>query len=228
MLRGLLERRAMPPRDPRGGFAYVSDDVAGQVVADRRAARTRDRQGRGGRGRATHLDLAGRNARRHVARLQGAAARARRRQRGRGARGSCGRSRPTISPTTSASRRTASSIWISSGADRSLAVHDARTLRPRARPCRPTPRRSTSPSTPTHSVSHVASGESGTLRTYRLADAQAAAHAPRDDRLLQRLRAERPRGHAVARRRQADAARLARPAQRAPRAARARRLHRRR
>ena len=166
------------------------------------------------------------DARRHLARLAGAAARARRRHRARSARGSCARSPPTTSPTTSASRRTASS----SGSARASTGASPCTTRARCGRCTPCPAMRAA-------ARHVRRARGARLRReWRERDAahlspgrrQAAAHEPRHDRLLQRLRARRPRDHAVARRRQAHAARRPRPAQRAPRAARARRLHRRR
>ena len=69
-------------------------------------------------------------------------------------------------------------VWISSGADRRLAVHDARTLRPlRVLPGDDPPQHVTFDDGAQRV--YVASGESGTLRTYRLADAQAAAYESR-------------------------------------------------
>ena len=216
----------MPPAHPRGRFAYVSDDVAGQVVAiDVAAARVigRVEVGEGAR----HITISP-DGTRVVAALgsQGAAARARRCKPATAARGSCGRFRHAISPTTSASRRMASR----SGSARVPTGESPCTMRGRCDPCascRPTTHRSTSPSTTTHSVS-----TSPVARAARCVPIGSA-----DGKLLRTSRVtrgsynvcalERPRGHAVARRRQADAARLSRPAQCAPRAARARRLHRR-
>ena len=144
---------------------------------DRRAARTCDRARRGGRRGAPHLDLAGRRARDHLARIPCASARARRRL-ATGAPRSCARSRPTTWPTTSASRPTASA----SGSARASIGAWRCTTRARCgccTPCPATPRRSTSPST--------AFAERASRRERRERDAAhvpprgraAPAHAPR-------------------------------------------------
>jgi DNA-binding beta-propeller fold protein YncE len=153
---------------PRGRFAYVSDDVAGQVVAiDVAAARVigRVEVGEGAR----HITISP-DGTRVVAALGSKAPRL----------ALVDVSRPW-SPRllrTFSARDLAhdvgftpdgEQIWISSGADQRIAVHDARTLRPvRVLPADDAPQHVTFDD---HAQRvYVASGESGTLRTYRLGD----------------------------------------------------------
>ena len=137
----------------------------------RRAGRARGRPGRGGEGRAAHLDL----ARRHAASSHRSAPRRRGSRsstsRARSARGSCARSPPTTSPTTSASRPTGST----SGSARASTGASRCTTRARCARCTPCP----ADAPPQHVTFdllakrvYVTSGDSGTLRTYRLADAK--------------------------------------------------------
>ena len=130
--------------------------------------RTRDRPGRGGGGRATHHDLAGRRARRHVARLAGAAARARGCDAAHAARGSCARSPPRSRPRRRlhAGRRMSGSARASTGD--SPCTTPGRCDRLRVLPADDPPQHVTFDDGARRV--YVASGESGTLRTYRLAD----------------------------------------------------------
>jgi DNA-binding beta-propeller fold protein YncE len=154
--------------DPRGRYAYVSDDLAGQVIAiDVPRARVigRVEVGAGARhiaiqpGGARVVTSLGSKAPR-IAVVDGADPR-----------------RPRLVQTFPADDLAhdvgfspdGTLLWISSGVDRRLAIHDAATLR----------RLHTvaGDAAPQHvtfddvaQVAYVASGESGTLRTHRLAD----------------------------------------------------------
>jgi DNA-binding beta-propeller fold protein YncE len=153
---------------PRGRIAYVSDDVAGQVVAvDVVAARVigRVEVGEGAR----HITISPDGA--HVVTALGSKA-------PHLALVDVTRPRSPRLVRTFPARDLAhdvgftpdgDQIWISSGAERRLALHDARTLRPvRVLAADDAPQHVTFDDSAQRV--YVASGESGTLRTYRLAD----------------------------------------------------------
>jgi DNA-binding beta-propeller fold protein YncE len=156
--------------DPRGRFAYVSDDVAGQVVAiDVPAARVvgRVEVGKGARHIAISPD-----GTRVITSLGSKAARL-------ALVDVTIPGRPRLVRTVPVDGLAhdvgftpdGKFIWVTSGVDRRIAVHDARTLR--------TARVLPGDAPPQHVTFddfllrvYVASGDSGTLRTYRLADAK--------------------------------------------------------
>jgi DNA-binding beta-propeller fold protein YncE len=156
--------------DPRGRFAYVSDDLAGQVIAiDLPAARVigRVEVGEGAR----HMSISPDGT--HVITSLGSKA-------PRLALVDVSRpQRPRLVRTFPADDLAhdvgftpdGEHVWISSGVDRRLAVHDARTLRPlHAVPGDAPPQHVTFDLLAKRI--YVTSGDSGTLRTYRLADAK--------------------------------------------------------
>jgi DNA-binding beta-propeller fold protein YncE len=172
-VRGVLEGFSGPryaAGAPRGRFAYVSDDLAGEVVAiDVRAARVvgRVEVGRGAR----HISISP-DGTRVITSLGSRAPRL-------ALVDVANPRRPRLVRTFPADDLAhdvgftpdGSHVWISSGVDRRLAVHDARTLRPlRALPGDAPPQHVTFDLTAGRA--YVTSGDSGTLRTYRLADAK--------------------------------------------------------
>jgi DNA-binding beta-propeller fold protein YncE len=172
-LRRVLEGFSSPryaAGDPRGRFAYVSDDVAGQVVAiDVRAARVvgRVEVGRGAR----HISLSA-DGSTVITSLGSQAPRLALVDVTRPHRPRLLRTVPVddlahdVGFTPDGKR-----IWITSGVDRRLTIHDARTLRTqRVLAADDAPQHVTF-DLPANRV-YVASGDSGTLRTYRLADAE--------------------------------------------------------
>ena len=163
--------RATRPAIRAAAIAYVSDDERGpgRSRSTCRGARVvgRVEVGEGAR----HISISP-DGTRVVTSLgvEGAAARARGRHApaAPAARAHVPRRRPRPRRRLHADGR---QLWISSGVDRRLAVHDARTLRPlRALPGDAPPQHVTFDDSCTRV--YVASGESGTLRTYRLADAR--------------------------------------------------------
>jgi DNA-binding beta-propeller fold protein YncE len=156
--------------DPRGRYAYVSDEGAGQVIAiDVPAARVigRVEVGKGAR----HISISP-DGTRVITSLGSQAPRL--------ALVDVTRPpRPRLVRTFAADDLAhdvgftpdGEHVWISSGVDRRLAVHDARTLlRLRALPGDAPPQHVTFDDF-LHRV-YVTSGDSGTLRTYRMADAK--------------------------------------------------------
>jgi DNA-binding beta-propeller fold protein YncE len=156
--------------DPRGQFAYVSDESAGQVIAiDVPRARVigRVEVGKGAR----HISISP-DGSRVITSLGSKAPRLALVDVSRPQRPRLVRTFPAddlahdvgFSPD-------GTHVWISSGVDRRLAVHDARTLRPL---------HSLPGDAPPQHVTfdllakrvYVASGDSGTLRIYRLGDAK--------------------------------------------------------
>jgi DNA-binding beta-propeller fold protein YncE len=156
--------------DPRGRYAYVSDDAAGQVIAiDMPRAKVvgRVEVGKGARHLSISLD-----GTRIVTSLGAKAPRLALVDVSRPQRPRLVRTFPAddlahdvgFSPD-------GKHVWISSGVERRLALHDASTLRLlHAIPGDGAPQHVTFDEL-TKRV-YVASGESGTLRTYRLADAK--------------------------------------------------------
>jgi DNA-binding beta-propeller fold protein YncE len=154
--------------DPRGQFAYVSDESAGQVIAvDVPRARVigRVEVGKGARHIAISPD-----GTRVITSLGSKAPRL-------ALVDVTSPGRPRLVRTFAADDLAhdvgfspdGKHVWISSGVDRRLAVHDARTLRPLHAVAGDAP--------PQHVAfddqkAYVASGDSGTLRTYRMADAR--------------------------------------------------------
>jgi DNA-binding beta-propeller fold protein YncE len=156
--------------DPRGRYAYVSDDVAGQVIAidvPRAKVVGRVEVGKGAR----HISISP-DGQRIVTSLGAKAPRLALVDVSRPRRPRLVRTFPAddlahdvgFSPD-------GKRVWISSGVERRLAVHDASTLRPLHAVA--------GDSAPQHVTFdevaqriYVTSGESGTLRTYRLADAK--------------------------------------------------------
>jgi DNA-binding beta-propeller fold protein YncE len=156
--------------DPRGRFAYVSDDRAGQVVAiDVPAAREvgRVEVGRGAR----HISISP-DGTRVVTSLGSKAPRLALVDVTRPQRPRLVRTFPAQDLAHDVGfTPDGNQLWISSGADRRLAIHDARTLRPvRSLPADAPPQHVTFDESLQRV--YVASGESGTLRTYRLDDAR--------------------------------------------------------
>jgi DNA-binding beta-propeller fold protein YncE len=153
---------------PRGRYAYVSDERAGQVIAiDVRRARVIGRVEVGSGARHISISMDGDRV---VTSLGSKAPRLALVDVSRPERPRLVRTFPAddlahdvgFSPD-------GEHVWISSGVDRRLAVHDARTLRPlRGVPGDAPPQHVTFDLTAKRV--HVASGESGTLRTYRLGD----------------------------------------------------------
>ena len=156
--------------DPRGGIAYVSDDTAGQVVAiDVPRARVigRVEVGRGAR----HISISP-DGTRVVTSLGSKAARLALVDVSRPQRPRLLRTFPADDLAHDVGfTPDGKHVWISSGADRRLVVHDARTLRPLRTVASDAPPQHVTFDLPA-GLAHVASGESGTLRTYRLADAK--------------------------------------------------------
>jgi DNA-binding beta-propeller fold protein YncE len=153
---------------PRGRFAYVSDDVAGQVVAiDVVTARVIGRVEVGAGAR--HITISP-DGTRVVTALGSKAPRLALVDVTRPRRPRLVRTFPARDLAHDAGfTPDGNQIWISSGADRHLALHDARTLRPlRALPADDAPQHVTFDDYAQRV--YVASGESGTLRTYRLGD----------------------------------------------------------
>ncbi|MDX6628781.1 MAG: eukaryotic-like serine/threonine-protein kinase, partial [Gaiellales bacterium] len=156
--------------DPRGSFAYVSDDAAGQVVAiDVQRARVigRVEVGTGAR----HISISP-DGTRVITSLGSKAPRLALVDVGNPRRPRLVRTFPADDLAHDVGfTPDGEHVWISSGVDRRLAIHDARTLRSlRALPGDAPPQHVTFDLTAKRV--HVASGESGTLRTYRLADAE--------------------------------------------------------
>ena len=156
--------------DPGGGLAYVSDEQAGQVIAiDVRRARVIGRVEVGAGAR--HISISP-DGERVITSLGSRAPRLALVDVSRPARPRLVRTFPAddlahdvgFSPD-------GERVWISSGVDRRLAVHDARSLRLlHAVPGDAPPQHVTFDAFAERA--HVASGESGTLRTYRLGDAR--------------------------------------------------------
>ena len=156
--------------DPRGRFAYVSDERAGQVVAiDVPRARVIGRVEVGAGARHISISL---NGERVVTSLGSKAPRLALVDVTRPQRPRLLRTFPAVDLAHDVGfSADGEHVWISSGVDRRLAVHDARTLRPlHAVPGDAPPQHLTFD--PLTKRVHVASGESGTLRTFRLADAR--------------------------------------------------------
>ena len=156
--------------DPRGQYAYVSDERAGQVIAiDVPAARVigRVEVGKGAR----HISISP-DGTRVITSLGSQAPRL--------ALVDVTRPRrPRLVRTFAADDLAhdvgftpdGTQVWISSGVDRRLAVHDARTLRRLRAVPGDAPPQHVAFDDFLHRV-YVASGDSGTLRTYRMADAK--------------------------------------------------------
>lgn len=156
--------------DPRGRYAYVSDDVAGQVIAiDVRRARVAGRVevGTGAR----HISISP-DGTRVVTALGTKAPRLALVDVSRPLRPRLLRTFPADDLAHDVGfTPDGEHLWISSGVDRRLALHDARTLRSlRALPGDAPPQHVTFDES--YKRAYVASGDSGTLRTYRLADAR--------------------------------------------------------
>jgi DNA-binding beta-propeller fold protein YncE len=156
--------------DPRGRFAYVSDDVAGEVVAiDVPRARVigRVEVGKGAR----HISISP-DGTRVITSLGSKAPRLALVDVTRPQRPRLVRTFPAEDLAHDVGfTPDGKHVWISSGAERRLAIHDAHTLRP--------VRVLAADAPPQHVTfdafakrAYVASGDSGTLRTYRLADAK--------------------------------------------------------
>jgi DNA-binding beta-propeller fold protein YncE len=155
---------------PRGRFAYVSDDAAGQVVAiDVQRARVigRVEVGNGAR----HISISP-DGTRVITSLGSKAPRLALVDVTRPGRPRLLRTFPAEDLAHDVGfTPDGMHVWISSGVDRRLAVHDARTLRPlHALPGDAPPQHVTFDLLAKRA--YVASGDSGTLRTYRLADAR--------------------------------------------------------
>jgi DNA-binding beta-propeller fold protein YncE len=154
--------------DPRGRYAYVSDERAGQVIAlDVPRARVIGRVEVGAGARHISISMDGERV---VTSLGSKAPRLALVDVSRPQRPRLLRTFPAddlahdvgFSPD-------GEHVWISSGVDRRLAVHDARTLRPlHAVPGDAPPQHVTFDQLAQRV--HVTSGDSGTLRSYRLAD----------------------------------------------------------
>jgi DNA-binding beta-propeller fold protein YncE len=156
--------------DPRGRYAYVSDDAAGQVIAidvPRAKVIGRVEVGKGARHLSISLD-----GMRVVTSLGAKAPRLALVDVSRPQRPRLLRTFPADDLAHDvAFTPDGKHVWISSGIDHRLALHDARTLRPlHALPGDAPPQHVTFDEFTKRA--YVASGESGTLRTYRLADAK--------------------------------------------------------
>jgi DNA-binding beta-propeller fold protein YncE len=156
--------------DPRGRFAYVSDDLAGEIVAiDVPAARVigRVEVGEGAR----HLSISP-DGTRVITSLGSKASRLALVDVSRPRRPRLVRTFPADDLAHDVGfTPDGEHVWISSGVDRRLAVHDARTLRPlRGLPGDAPPQHVTFDFFAKRV--YVTSGDSGTLRIYRLADAK--------------------------------------------------------
>ncbi len=155
---------------PRGQYAYVSDDLAGQVVAiDVPAARVigRVEVGEGAR----HISISP-DGTRVIASLGSKAPRLALVDVSRPQRPRLVRTFPADDLAHDVGfTPDGEHAWISSGVDRRLAVHDARTLRPLHAVPGDAPPQHVTFDDYLQRV-YVSSGDSGTLRTYRLADAK--------------------------------------------------------
>jgi DNA-binding beta-propeller fold protein YncE len=156
--------------DPRGRFAYVSDDVAGQVIAiDVPAARVIGRVEVGAGAR--HITI-GADGSRVVTSLGPKASRIAVVDVGNPRRMRLERTFPADDLAHDVGfTPDGSLLWVSSGVDRRLAIHDGRTLR-RLHAV-------VGDGAPQHVTfddlgryAYVASGESGTLRTHRMGDGE--------------------------------------------------------
>jgi DNA-binding beta-propeller fold protein YncE len=158
--------------DPNGRFAYVSDDTAGQVVAiDVPAARVIGRVEVGAGAR--HISISP-DGTRVITSLGSKAARLALVDVTRPQRPRLVRTFPAEDLAHDVGfTPDGNGVWISSGADRRLAIHDARTLRPlHVLPADDPPQHVTFDEFKHAQRAYVVSGDSGTLRIYRLADAK--------------------------------------------------------
>jgi DNA-binding beta-propeller fold protein YncE len=170
-LRRVLEGFAGPryaAGDPRGRYAYVSDDIAGQVIAiDVRRARVIGRVEVGAGAR--HISIS-RDGSRIVTSLGTRAPRLALVDVSRPQRPRLLRTFPADDLAHDVGfAPDGRHVWISSGVDRRLAVHDARTLRPLRGVAGHAPPQHVTFDEPAGLV-YVSSGDSGTLRTHRMAD----------------------------------------------------------
>jgi DNA-binding beta-propeller fold protein YncE len=154
--------------DPRGTYAYVSDDLAGQVVAiDVPRARVigRVEVGRGAR----HITISP-DGRRVITSLGSKAPRLALVDVSRPQRPRLVRTFPADDLAHDVGfTPDGKHVWISSGIDRRLAIHDGFSLRPlRAVPGDDAPQHVTFDALA--GLVYVASGDSGTLRTHSMAD----------------------------------------------------------
>jgi DNA-binding beta-propeller fold protein YncE len=154
--------------DPRGRYAYVSDDKAGQVIAiDVQRARVIGRVEVGSGAR--HISIS-RDGTLVVTSLGTKAPRLALVDVSRPQRPRLLRTFPADDLAHDVGfAPDGRHLWISSGVDRRLAVHDARTLRPLHAVGGDAPPQHVTFDEPA-GLAYVASGDSGTLRTHRMAD----------------------------------------------------------